>query len=487
MRNQRELVLAYLRQRYGYAPDAALYDAVDTARDWWSGRHDAFHVFTETRQGLGPVRREMYRMGMAKKVCEDWASMLINDRTQLRCEDETVSRVLFGDRFGMGGILTGGNFWGRLNRFVEEAFALGTGACVAHFTGVLCDGDGEMVSADGMRLSFCTADQMFPLRCEDGEIVSCAFLGAFGGEVSGKEKSGVPPMFLTVHEKRSDGRWNVENILLSQADGRVLTLPRGVLKKCISPVKLFSVLTPNVVPCDRVLRENGMGCSVFASAYDNLKGVDLAYNNFCRDLFLGGKKVFLNQNLVQEDGYGRRIAPDDVAQQLFVTVGDGDLSADTMIVEHNPELRAGENAAAVQAQLDYLSFKVGFGCRHYRFSGESVVTATQYAGDRQEMMQNAMKHYLSVEAFLRGVTEVAYYYTVGLCGLSLPSPGRICVDFDDSFFVDPTAERERDLREVNAGLMTKWEFRAKYYGESEESAKKTLMEMKTYENERGNG
>ena len=161
-----------------------------------------------------------------------------------------------------------------------------------------------------------------------------------------------------------------------------------------------------------------------------------------------------------------------------MTVGDGDLSADTMIVEHNPELRAAENCTALQAQLDYLSFKVGFGTRHYRFSGDRVVTATQYAGERQEMFRQASKHYLHMEQFLRELVWMAYRFASGLAQMTLPAPEAITVDFDDSFFIDPAAERQRDLAEVQAGLMAPWEYRMKYYGESEETAKETLAAVR---------
>ena len=35
----------------------------------------------------------------------------------------------------------------------------------------------------------------------------------------------------------------------------------------------------------------------------------------------------------------------------------------------------------------------------------------------------------------------------------------------------------KDLNDVNAGLMAKWEYRVKWYGEDDESAKKHIEEM----------
>ena len=57
--------------------------------------------------------------------------------------------------------------------------------------------------------------------------------------------------------------------------------------------------------------------------------------------------------------------------------------------------------------LDYLSFKCGLGTKHYQFNAGSIVTATQYTGDKQELIQNAAKHYIPVEAALKAVVKDA--------------------------------------------------------------------------------
>ena len=49
--------------------------------------------------------------------------------------------------------------------------------------------------------------------------------------------------------------------------------------------------------------------------------------------------------------------------------------------------------------------------------------------------------------------------------------------WDDSIIVDAEAERLRDQQEVMQGLMNKWEYRVKWYGEDEATAKKMLQEM----------
>ncbi len=465
----REQLLAWIKNEYTLAtgraptaPDMGYYEHLAVLRDWWRGKYAPFHEHRETCAGAPPVRRELYKMGMAKTVCEDWATVLANDRTRIRMENEAESLRVLGARDCTGGYLTGGGFWGKLNAFVEETFALGMGGVFS----------GEVIGERGgvLPLHFVSAEWIVPLASEGGDVREIAFLGA------GSEGLGVPVNQGKTRKGRRggvpDGTLATAVLILCEGEGfcvRHLALGKKGETLHIGethvPYKPFAVLSPNIVNADASRAACGVGVSVFEGAIDNLKGIDLAYNNFCRDLYLGGKKVFMNQTLTQSDAYGNRVAPDDVAQQLFVTVGDTDLASDTMIVEHNPELRAAENATAVQAQLDYLSFKVGFGAHRYRFSEARVVTATQYAGEKQAFLQHAMKHYIRVEAFLLSLVEMACGGKVG---------GAVTVDFDDSFFIDPTAERERDLREVQLGLLLPWEYRARYYGESETQAKEKL-------------
>ena len=47
----------------------------------------------------------------------------------------------------------------------------------------------------------------------------------------------------------------------------------------------------------------------------------------------------------------------------------------------------------------------------------------------------------------------------------------IKIHFEDGYIIDKEAERARDLVEVQERLMQPWEYRVKWYGEDEETAK----------------
>lgn len=47
--------------------------------------------------------------------------------------------------------------------------------------------------------------------------------------------------------------------------------------------------------------------------------------------------------------------------------------------------------------------------------------------------------------------------------------------FDDSIVTDTAAEKAQDMAEVAAGLMQPWEYRVRWYGEDEETARRALL------------
>ena len=53
----------------------------------------------------------------------------------------------------------------------------------------------------------------------------------------------------------------------------------------------------------------------------------------------------------------------------------------------------------------------------------------------------------------------------------------ITIDFDDSIIEDKDSERQQDRQDVSMGVMRLEEYRAKWYGETVEQARKNLPEQ----------
>ena len=213
-------------------------------------------------------------------------------------------------------------------------------------------------------------------------------------------------------------------------------------------------------------------------AIDALKAVDLTFNNFCTDFYLGQKKVFLHKQLLElEDG--QTVAPDDVNQQLFSYIDKpiDESGNNTLIHEFNPNIRTDENTKGVQSALDYLSFKCGLGNKHYQFNSGTIVTATQYTGDKQDLIQNAHKHYIVIEEFMLTLIRSIIFIGKELLKLDVDIDTEIEIVFDKSVIIDENAERLQDAQDVRDGFMGRWEYRVKWYGETENEAKSVIAEI----------
>lgn len=470
-------VVNIINKELGANISADYYNHVEEWRQWWAGYVKSFHHFRETMDTGKKKDRDLYSMKMAKKMCEDWAACLLNEKTQIVIKDKASSEFLQGPEAEQdtGGVFGNISFWNEANSLVEKAFYSGTGAFVMKLDGILAGEDGAVLTSPEarIRMEYLPAMCIFPITVHYHQITEVAF--ASESTVRGKNH-----VYVEIHTLEN-GLYVIQNKYFKSESGRLVpdALPDGVAERINtgSPYPFFSIIRPNTVnPYDNNL---GLGCAVFSQAIDNLKGVDIAYNNFNRDLWLGGKKVFYNRELtktvgVDADGKPIYIAPDDMLQQLFVSVGDEFGDDNKLVHEFNPDLRVTDNRDAVQAQLDYLSFKCGMGTRHYQFNnnmGSTQVTATQYTGEKQELKQNAAKHGIVIEQALQQIVRAILWAGKNILGQPVNPETPVTVVFSDGYIVSEDEKKADDRQDILNGVMQRWEYRVKWYGEDEATAK----------------
>lgn len=470
------LAAEHLEKKFGCELDTKYYSTIRTWRDWWRGYVKDAHSYRELGVDGTVKQRKLYSFGMAKKITEDWASLLLNEKTDIVVDDAASSEWLQGED-GTGGVLGEVNFWAEGNELIEKAFAYGTGAFVARADGAMIKDSGAVIPDAKCRVGveYMDALSIIPLSVEKSKITELAFVSEF-------IKKGKTCVYLETHTKNEVGNYQIENefFVLNGSTLKPSELPEGVAEKIDtgSPRPWFALFFPNITVNNEDC--NGLGMSVYANALDNLLAVDIAFNNFVKDFKLGGKKVFYNKSMLQTNKDGETITPDDVAQQLFQQVGDGmDFDAKQMVQEFNPSLRVAENKEGVQAQLDYLSFKCGMGTHRYRFESGGVKTATEYNGERQDLVQHAQRHVIVLEAALKTLCSALLYIGKVFCGANVNPDSTIAVNFEDGFVIDDNAARENDRQDMRDGILNAWEYRVKWYGETEQEAKAKLQDLKT--------
>ena len=147
------------------------------------------------------------------------------------------------------------------------------------------------------------------------------------------------------------------------------------------------------------------------------------------------------------------------------------------IYEVDMELRADQHSKAINDDLNFLSFKCGFGTERYRFEKGNVTTATQVISENSDMYRTLKKHEIILDDVIRELIGIIIRLGIVLRVPVLKENAEISIDFDDSIIEDKQAERQSDRQDVSMGVMRHEEYRAKWYGESEKDALANLPEQ----------
>ena len=480
--------IAYLNKTKKWNIQGRYYICIDQWRQWWEGNCPSFHTVRE--QGLDNAihSRQMYSMRMPKRACEDWASLLLNDKTTVTVNDKASSEWLCGTGSTQtSGLLGGLQFWPHANELVELAFRSGTGAFVASVEGLTVASGAAVKSPDAhICMDYLPAECILPITIRHGKVIDVAF----ASEVTQDGKSCV---YLQTH--RLITRNGIKQYLITneyftsdEEDGENATykpaqLPASMAASFItgSDIPWFALFSPNIAK--NINAGAGLGMAVFSEAIDQAKHCDLAFDNYCRDIYLGGKKVFYNRSLlktvIDDSGEVHYMAPDEMRRSLFVHTEGSDPDAEPDWHEYNPNLRVDDNSKAVQDALDYFAFKVGLGTHHYQFNSGNIATATQYTGDRQDMVQHANRHQIPIEAALLSIFHTLLWMGATLIGAKVKPDAEITVNFDDSYISDSETRRAIQKDDALQGFLPKYRYLMEWYGMSEEDAKQAVMEAES--------
>lgn len=440
---------------YGCVDDS-YYSYIALWARWYAGKVPSVHNYQQYN-GREKISRTRKTLGIAKMVAEDWANLALNEKVQISVSDrdgqdesadgKSVLQQKIDD------VLLQNNFRVRGNQLVELTFALGTGAIV------------EYLDGDNIKLDYIRGGMIYPLRWDNGKIIDCAFASE---RTTGKEKQ----VYLNIHKKTDSGQYVIENHLFRR-NGNMLTpldLPEGVepVVNTGMDVPCFQILKPNIV--NNVDPDCPLGISVFANSLDQLEGADLVYDSYCNEFRLGKKRITIPMSMArfQLEDTGAVTPIFDANDTEFYAVPSQD--GENKIQEHNMDLRYEAHEAGLQTALNLISWKCGFGVKRYNFQDGQVKTATEVISDKSDLFQNLKKHELLLNDALSGMIRAIAVL------LGVKSEISVKIDFDDSIIEDSDAERERDRRDVNDGFMQPWEYRSKWYGEDEATAKAAVSQ-----------
>lgn len=437
-------VRAYLRAM-GFRLSLEEMEAHIAGWDRWMRAEAEFYDYRDT-DGFGRVY-EVHRRSImpAMRVCREWGV------AASRREDERG--VLRAGMHGLAGaVLLGHGVLGTGPGDGGEGLRLGTGA----FALWLDTARGEV------RVRHYDARMVVPLTWDAEGVRECAF-------VTRAFDRGRPVDQLQMHLLGAGGRYVIRTACFD-GQGDVCQVP-GVADEVAtgSASPTFGIVRP-AVPNTRV-DCSPYGQSVFADAVDAIQSVDLAFDALINEVDAGKMRVFLSDVMfdTERDNKGRRVP---------IPFGKGDctvfrkvMSTEDTITEFVPALRTEAQSRALRLALQVLGDLCGLGINYFDFDNVGYVkTATEVSSDNSALMRNIRKNENAMQGAIADVSR-ALLACARTLGEGLPDEGDVGVLFDDSIVQDTAAEKRQDMDEVAAGLMEPWEYRAKWYGESEGKAK----------------
>lgn len=449
---------------YATAPEE-FYTKVQEWKSWYVGDVKGFHRY-KVRNGTSMVRCKRYTLNMGKKIPEDWANLLMNEKVKITLEGQ--KEQAFVDR-----VFTENNFLVKANEMQEKAFALGTVAFIPRVVGMEAKETGPVPgSARGIVMDYVTVEHIWPLAWQNGIITECAFDSIV--TVNGEQYC-----YLQIHHK-VNGLYDIENRLYKYRNNNVDTevgltsvpnfkrVPRVVHTG--SDRRRFVIDRPNIA---NNFDDSPLGISIYANSIDVLKGADVAYDSYVNEFVLGKKRIMVKPSAMKYLDGEPVFDSDDLAYYVLPE----DVSDGAVITPIDMTLRTQEHNTGIQDQLNLLSSKCGFGETYYRFDGGSITTATQVISENSTMFRTIKKHEIILEQVLVELCRIILRLGNASMNAGLNEDIEISVDFDDSIIEDKATDFSRDMQLLQAGIMNDWEFRAKWMNESPDEAKKALPRM----------
>jgi A118 family predicted phage portal protein len=426
--------------------------------DWWSWytTTNAWYSSTLTSNGR-TFKVERISVKPARMVCQEWASLLMNERTQISAENPKANEWLED-------YLESTRFLFSAQGLVERAFALGAGGWALRLEDLQVQQDGTVVPSPSARVVVQRFDarHIIPLTYNEETCTECAFRSQV--TVGGKRYEQ-----LQTHRQGASG-YEIETVFFDLRGRQVMLPGFAELLQTGSETPLFALVRPGLE--NNLVDWYPFGISAFDDAIGAVKLVDEAVDTLHNDLYLGQKMLFIDERMLEQDSKGNVIVPRAADQQLFRKT-ETPTGSDKMIDEYNPDLRTDASRSALSTALEMLGTRTGFGAAYFSLEGDTgLKTATEVVAEHSDLFRNVRKHENVLTPALQTIVAGILFLARTITGADIEEdPGDITVTFDDSVMEDTEAQRQRDLREVAAGLMQPWEYRAKWYGEDEDTAK----------------
>lgn len=442
----------------GYRINDNAHAVIQVCDDWYRAKETPAH----RRTTVNGANYKIERMGFGRRMAADDANLCevveINAGGGKGAQYDFVKDLLEKNRFDT-----------QYRRQLELTSAEGTAACYVYLEGGEVFSDG-VVRGGNIRLNYVDALGFVPLTVENGDVTEAAFVGE---SFEGTKKITT----LVLCRRDESGLYSYE-VRVFDEHGRLL--PERSRDAKLGDVKPFAVMrTAQVNTFDDM---QGYGFPKLHDAIPLLMGLDAAFTALMGDIDTAEKIVLINEMLCQFDDKGNAIPPNEQMKRRFVLFGEKLPQDKDMVHEIVPEIRVEKFRDTIELLLGMLSQQFGYGSRKYTLDRDSgvVMTATQYVGERQDMLQELNRQRFEAAEYIRGIVRAALWFANTYQGGGWNIDAEVLVEFDDSYITNKAEQLESMRSDVLSGIggayVRQQYLMMKYNLDEKEAAKWAMLE-----------
>lgn len=434
--------------------------------DWYKGYVPTFHRYY-VWNSIQKVYKDKLSMQGARLVSKEWATLLSNEKIKIGLPSKEDTKRL-------NSILDKLKFRSKLSAATEQGFALSNASIAIDFEEISAydeeneenssgNENGQILEIASCRpvLTVFNAWSTTPLEIEGGEFVEAAFV---------KEKKKNKRYIF--HVRNENGNYDI--LIVDDNKGEEKRKIYKILLDC--PYKTFAVIHPNEV--NNQIRDGAGYTSIFANAIDILKSLDTAYDSLNNEIILGKKRIWVKSSLTKYDPATAKeeplFDPNDTVYNVLPSEVNRNGDKEDLIKDTTTDLRVDELVQAISYQLNLLGKSVGLGGKYFKTDNTGMVTATQVISENSDTYNNIKKHEIVIGDAIKEICKAIMSVFNTFLEYNFNLEQDVLVKFDDSIIQDKDSEKVSDLNDVKNGIMSKVEFRMKWYNESENTAKKNI-------------
>jgi A118 family predicted phage portal protein len=213
-------------------------------------------------------------------------------------------------------------------------------------------------------------------------------------------------------------------------------------------------------PIDNTIDGSPVGISIFENALHNIRLADIQFGRLDWEFESGERFIHANETLLKDGQLAKG------RDRLYHYVDSDD---ENLLQEFSPVFRQSDLISGLEEYKRNIEFSVGLSYGDISNPQTVAKTATEIKSAKDRKYNTVT----AIQKNLKDCLEDLVYALAFFNSMATKKYDFVC-DFKDSILTDEDTERQRDIQDLNLGILRPEEYRAKWYSEDAKTALNNL-------------